>query len=278
MVHDEALTELHHLQALPPSSYKWTWGKQLTEQEVLHLHQTGTWPGRTPHSGYDVSLIEGRMLGEYSQTQSHPTSHGHPEEVASSIASIPPSTNLDIPSYFSREDCQTHDPLHIAQPSSLQQYLPSKSVSAQSLPVLELAPESAYILGMEYVPGSELVPGKNYHITLLWLSDSELNQGDHLTEIWSSASDTDETLAPAQVPEYVPAHQSPVGIPPHDWSSESDTDEAPAPAPAPTDMQHVAKDWSSADGDHLSMDDQYTENSQLVISPSWITLDSSVSM
>ena len=136
------------------------------------------------------------------------------QEVASSIASVPPSTNLDIPSYFSREDHRTHDPLHVAQPSSLRRYLPSKSVSAQSLPVLEPALEStleparelAYILGTEYVPGSELVPGMNYHITLLWSSDSELDQGDHLTEIWSSASDTDETLAPAQV------HQSPVGI------------------------------------------------------------------
>jgi len=89
MVHNEALTELHRLQALPPSSHKWIWGEQLTEQEVLCLRQTGTQPGRTPHSGYDVSLIEGRMLGEYSQTQSYPTSHGHPEEVASSIASVP---------------------------------------------------------------------------------------------------------------------------------------------------------------------------------------------
>jgi len=125
---------------------------------------------------------------------------------------------------------------------------------------LEPAPESAYILGMEYAPGSELVPGRNYHITLLWSSDSELDQDDHLAEIWSSASDTDETPALAQV------HQSPVGIPPHDWSSESDTDEAPAPASGLTDMQHMAEDWSSADGDHLRTDDQYTENSQLVIS------------
>jgi len=37
----------------------------------------------------------------------------------------------------------------------------------------------------------------------------------------------------------------------------------------------MAEDWSSADGDHLSTDDQYTENSQLVISPSRITLNSS---
>jgi len=44
-----------------------------------------------------------------------------------------------------------------------------------------------------------------------------------------------------------------------------------APAPALTDMQHVAEDWSSADSDHSSMDDQYTENSQLAR----ITLNSS---
>ena len=76
-------------------------------------------------------------------------------------------------------------------------------------------------------------------------SDSELNQVDHLAEIWSSASDTDDTPALAQVPEYIPADQSLVGIPPHNWSSESDTDEAPALAL--TDMQHVAEDWSSAE-------------------------------
>jgi hypothetical protein len=34
-VEDTAQEELQHLEALPPSSHKWTWGEQLTKADVL---------------------------------------------------------------------------------------------------------------------------------------------------------------------------------------------------------------------------------------------------
>jgi hypothetical protein len=34
-VEDTAREELQHLEVLPPSSHKWTWGEQLTKADVL---------------------------------------------------------------------------------------------------------------------------------------------------------------------------------------------------------------------------------------------------
>jgi len=47
-VGDKAREELQRLQALPPSSHKWTWGEQLTKADVL-----GPGQGKF-HSGYDI--------------------------------------------------------------------------------------------------------------------------------------------------------------------------------------------------------------------------------
>src|SRR6202522_879363 len=66
-VHRKASLDLKRLQELPVSSYKWTWGETLTEDDVLGLRRIGTRPGRVPHSGYDISLAEGRQGREDSE-------------------------------------------------------------------------------------------------------------------------------------------------------------------------------------------------------------------
>src|SRR5580692_3983498 len=45
-VHRKASSDLKQLEELPISSYKWTWGETLTEDDVLRLCQIGTRPGR----------------------------------------------------------------------------------------------------------------------------------------------------------------------------------------------------------------------------------------
>ncbi|KAF8809693.1 hypothetical protein BYT27DRAFT_7241109 [Phlegmacium glaucopus] len=67
--------ELHRLRALPPTSHKWTWGESLTDAEVVALRRSGTRPAQASHSGYNISLREGRLTGEVS-SPSLPTSHG----------------------------------------------------------------------------------------------------------------------------------------------------------------------------------------------------------
>ena len=41
-----AQAELEHLKALPPTSYKWTWGVDITENDVLALNQETKGKGR----------------------------------------------------------------------------------------------------------------------------------------------------------------------------------------------------------------------------------------
>jgi hypothetical protein len=131
-----ATAELKRLQDLPASSYKWTWGETLSKENVLALRRTGTRPGRAPHSGYDLSLANGRHLGDYStDAPSDLTSHGQYDEVPADVFMAPPSTDLSLPRYFSDLNREVYDPLR--RPISISTALSSPPIGA--LPALELA-------------------------------------------------------------------------------------------------------------------------------------------
>ncbi|KAF8799490.1 hypothetical protein BYT27DRAFT_7263780 [Phlegmacium glaucopus] len=113
-----ASSELTQLQSLPASSYKWTWGETLTKAEVLALRRTGTRPGAQPHSGYDLSLVEGKMPGDYTEDlPSPPTSHGRNEDVATEAGVAPPITDLGIPPYLLQHDRVSYNPPGCSTPS-----------------------------------------------------------------------------------------------------------------------------------------------------------------
>ena len=115
-VKQTASSKLDRLKNLPASSYKWTWGINLTEEDVLALRHTGTCPGRVPHSGYDISLRSGNNQGVDSTVKSIHTSLGPHEDL---LADVPPPTHLSFPSYFSRDDHQiSYDPHHYSTSSS----------------------------------------------------------------------------------------------------------------------------------------------------------------
>ena len=97
-----ASLELNQPKELPVSSYKWTWREKLTEDEVIKLCQVGTKPGHVQHSGYNISLLEGKPTREYSKStggavQSTMTYDSLPAETSF----IPPPTYLKFPQYFS---------------------------------------------------------------------------------------------------------------------------------------------------------------------------------
>ena len=95
---------------MPDSSYKWTWGESLSKDDVIALRRPGTKPGRVAHSGYDISLADGRMEGEYSDGPSKNFSTNIPnEKVPEEALFIPPCTDLQLPDYFSRRE--RHNPL-----------------------------------------------------------------------------------------------------------------------------------------------------------------------
>ena len=104
-VHRKASSDLKRLQELPVSSYKWTWGETLTEDDVLGLRRIGTRPGRVPHSGYDISLAEGRQGREDSEgANTVESSLGKHDEMPAEANIAPPSTDLHLPQYLSQAD------------------------------------------------------------------------------------------------------------------------------------------------------------------------------
>ena len=115
-----AKEELIRLQGLPVSSYKWTWGATLTEKDVLSLNRSGTRPKNPVHSGYDISLKEGRQLGEDTHP-SMPSSDGRYEDLPVEVYEKPPinlSANLPQLSIANR---LYYDPLSIPNPPVLRE-------------------------------------------------------------------------------------------------------------------------------------------------------------
>ena len=114
-VEDKAQEELQRLQALPPSSHKWTWGEQLTKADILGLARSGTWPGKF-HSGYDVSLKGGKNSGEDSFAPFLPTSHGRFDDPLEDIRAPLSEASLAGPSYFTNFRHRLYDPLSLNVP------------------------------------------------------------------------------------------------------------------------------------------------------------------
>jgi hypothetical protein len=114
-VFNKASSELNRLQQLPPSSYKWTWGETLTIDEVIMLRRTGTRPGRAAHSGYDLSLPEGKLAGDYSEYSEGPVpgSTSYDDLPAEATLFIPP-TDLHFPKYFEKRDPLSYNPFPIS--------------------------------------------------------------------------------------------------------------------------------------------------------------------
>ena len=73
-----------------PSSHKWTWGKALTEQDILGLQHVSK---QREHTGYDTSLPLGLLPGEYSATHTTPSTSAH-------FSIIPPDPQLPPPHIF----------------------------------------------------------------------------------------------------------------------------------------------------------------------------------
>ncbi|KAF8804832.1 hypothetical protein BYT27DRAFT_7258861 [Phlegmacium glaucopus] len=299
----KASSELSRLQSMPATSYKWTWGETLTKKEVLALCQTGTQPGAVPHSGYDLSLVEGRMLGEYTvDSPSHPTSYGQNENVPTEAVFVPPNSELGIPACLSRHGCLSYNPLGRSA-SSIEKFVSHS-------PLMSITPLDPQQLVMDLTnisvstPAGHEPPAPALSLADIWTdSDASVTEGLAETEaaalgladIWS---DTESSGAEASPP--APASALLLA---EDWSDNDDAASAevsqnPAttafllaeqwqdidevsregspPAPAPALMYSSGTLGSDSEHSNMSNDDRgssaYTYGSQLVISPSWITL------
>ncbi|KAM6490329.1 hypothetical protein JOM56_014306 [Amanita muscaria] len=62
---ERALADLEQLKASPQPSHKWVWGTDLTEAEVRNMGKSSKGKQKI-HSGYNISLSEGNLLGSIS--------------------------------------------------------------------------------------------------------------------------------------------------------------------------------------------------------------------
>jgi len=200
---EKAKRELERLQALPPSSHKWTWGESLTEAEVLGGVRPGNRLERERHSGYQVSLREGNLSKSFSPFPSIPrTPSLEMEDLPSrSPLAIPDNTLPDL-KFFKKGRHTLYDPLKKDRltPNSVADSLPSRSTS---LDVVDLStkhlvrhtkianaerPSSSDNEG----PSSRKILKSVTDIADDWLSASDVNVANatigEMFADWSSAS------------------------------------------------------------------------------------------
>jgi hypothetical protein len=115
-VSDNAKMELARLQALPISSHKWTWGEKLTEAEVLALRRSGTKPKYRMHSGYDISLHDGKLTGVDSPWPSAPKSIQDLQDMPPQSTSAFPDYDFPAVQYFKKRRNLIYDPLGKIRP------------------------------------------------------------------------------------------------------------------------------------------------------------------
>jgi hypothetical protein len=89
-----AAGELERYRAMP-SSAKWTWGETLTKDEVLALKRVSKQDVRT---GYGTDLPPGILSGEYSATNTAPTTNANFSTLPGSVKRVPTPTSLLFPS------------------------------------------------------------------------------------------------------------------------------------------------------------------------------------
>jgi hypothetical protein len=164
-----ASLELKRLSDLPASSYKWTWGETLTIKDVLELRRTGTSPGEVAHSGYDISLPEGRQVGKDSAGPgTNLSSIGEVEDLPAEASMSPPFTDLRLPKYFKKKDYRiAYNPFQFL-PSSSSAVLRTRSSSH------DMGPDPENLTGNDPVESTEPIEAAPVHPdfqTILALAD-----------------------------------------------------------------------------------------------------------
>lgn len=96
-VQADAAAEFNRLKDLP--SQKWTWGTELSSDEVLNLRKPFKPLGRQEHSGYDLSLPWGKW-GDNSNPPEPPCLSQRVSDIADDNRDIPELDSKDIPTHF----------------------------------------------------------------------------------------------------------------------------------------------------------------------------------
>jgi hypothetical protein len=285
-VAETANRELVRLQGLSPSSHKWTWGEQLTKDEVLSLHRCGS----RKHSGYEISLKDGKRVGEYSPNPSMPeTSYAHQDSYSrpSSSALRPPIPEYSLPEipYFKKKENLSFDPLgkirrrHIPispftadltreNIKGLSDVMPFDGDSTSNIEnLLERVEEewksgtdeegemSPHDVAEEWKSESD-IQDKSADIENVWNSGSENNEGpDDVADVWESGSDDNTDKVPTNPSNLLPnaSYAEVVVLPPQMADAVEPSASSIAGLTQSNDtVADVADEWESDDDEKKS--------------------------
>jgi hypothetical protein len=107
-IEETASKELNRLKNLPETSYKWTWGEDLTNADVLALRRPGKHHKKPIHSGYDIRHKEGQLAGQFSPIA---TSFVTDDPITADNTPAPPDNDIPAIIDFKKMLCNIYDPL-----------------------------------------------------------------------------------------------------------------------------------------------------------------------
>ena len=202
-----AKRELDRLSSLPPTSYKWTWGEQLTETDVLALRRPLALRPQVGHSGYNISLNPGAIGGRESSFNSLPISHDV-QDVVTYQSSAQMQDALSGPSYF-KHNHLVYDPL-----GKIEKAVPMDDINQSDVPAPRPGDKSL-ITEMEPDIADSWSSGKDDNtpagneiccqdVADTWTTDTDeklstsvMNENNDIADSWSTDSNDDP---PANVP------------------------------------------------------------------------------
>ncbi|KAF8801936.1 hypothetical protein BYT27DRAFT_7215802 [Phlegmacium glaucopus] len=238
-------------------------------------------------------ILATMMSGDYMvDPPTIPTSHGQHDDVPAKASLAPPTTDLAIPTYFSRDNRLLYDPLGGAA-SSLARYMSDDSPINTPAPLVlqSLARRMADIWtsGSDSESSDAPALALAYRLAASW-SDGEGSapaQALQLADVWTDEEVSGTEATPAVTSGPAPAQALQLA---EVWTDNTSSTEASDPAdmwaPGSYPALSLADRWSSGSphsNNSSMMDDdtacsQYTYGSQLVVSPSRITLDNSANI
>jgi hypothetical protein len=283
-----ARKNLAHLQSLPPSSHKWTWGERLTEKEVLDLARSGTRPKKKIHSGYDVSLIDGKRYGGDSSIPSMPISTDILNISGPQSMDIIPelTTHISIP-YFENKQFTSYDPLGkytVLASASAGQNEGQGNTSGGS-PTDNTAIEDLWVSDHSDGPGNASAVSADIETNIedLWEPENVINS-EQIEDVWESEapaeaiediweSDKDSTAEMGSpIDEVGDSDHNQENLPEEIedlWEPASEQENSEAEI---EDLWEPASEQENSEAESEKNSSVPTANSQLVVSPSRITI------
>lgn len=262
---NQAQAELKRLQALPAESHKWTWGVDLTEEDVLSIEHMRYKSMKNSHSDYNLSL-------SYKGLHPHPLSSSPRHSLLDTAVFSSADEGEEIPPFPSDAEPA---PLNIGRFDPLSRY-PSPSNSKVAGPSISQLPLEAGIDSRDILA-----------IADDWNDDDDDSNSDiaAIADEWddadsASGDEADSQQTSALDPEIAAA----VRIWATDDSSSSGTSGGSAKSDismqnmeALDEFDQAARLWQSGD-DSASASDEEVDDSidptHLRVSPSKITVDS----